>query len=88
MFAASAPLGALVTFFALVGGAITYSEATLALCLLFSAGTFLFVATAHILPEIQQRGADGGVAPLEWSAVAALVAGVFVPALINVEHEH
>jgi hypothetical protein len=25
----------------------------LALCLLFSGGTFLYVATAHVLPEIQ-----------------------------------
>lgn len=88
MFAASAPLGALLTFFALVGGAVTYSEATLAHCLLFSAGTFLFVATVHILPEIQQRTPGGSAVPLEWSAVAALIAGVFVPALINVEHEH
>ncbi len=31
----------------------------LALCLLFSGGTFLYVATAHVLPEIQS-GAHGG----------------------------
>ncbi len=32
----------------------------LALCLLFSGGTFLYVATAHVLPEIQHGGMGGG----------------------------
>ncbi len=38
----------------------TYKQEMLALCLLFSGGTFLYVATAHVLPEIQAGGHGGG----------------------------
>lgn len=35
-------------------------QESLALCLLFSGGTFLYVATVHILPEIQQQPSHHG----------------------------
>lgn len=60
-FSASAPTGALVTYWALQAGLLAYTRYSLALCLLFSGGTFLYVATAHILPEVQAQGSgDGG----------------------------
>ncbi len=52
-FTISAPMSALLTFLVVRGGLLKdVSRDTLALCLLFSAGTFLYVATAHILPEV------------------------------------
>ncbi|KAI8802245.1 ZIP zinc transporter-domain-containing protein [Cladochytrium replicatum] len=76
--------------------------------LLFSAGTFLYVATMHILPEIytspshgsngsKDAGANGGYlgssqsSPdhnLGWVQVVALLAGMFTPFVLAVEHSH
>jgi zinc transporter 9 len=58
-FSSSAPLGALFTYSLLSANIFTYKQEMLALCLLFSGGTFLYVATAHVLPEIQSSsGSD------------------------------
>lgn len=53
----------------------------LAICLLFSAGTFLFSATMHILPEIKANG-------LGWKEVVVITTGILAPAFISIEHEH
>ena len=47
-----------------------------------AAGTFLFVATVHILPELTHG------APLSWGDVGLVVAGLLLPILLNVEHGH
>jgi hypothetical protein len=53
-------MGALATYTLLTVNLFTYKQEMLALCLLFSGGTFLYVATAHVLPEIQAGSAGGG----------------------------
>ena len=57
-FSSSAPLGALFTYSLLSANIFTYKQEMLALCLLFSGGTFLYVATAHVLPEIQSSSGN------------------------------
>ena len=46
-------------------------------------GTFLFVATAHILPEVMHSG--GG---LSWAEVGTMVFGTMLPLFLNFEHGH
>lgn len=61
--------------------------------MLFSAGTFLYVATVHVLPEVGGMGhshkpdpAGGrGLSRLE---VAALVLGCLIPLALSVGHQH
>lgn len=62
VFSSSAPLGAIFTYYLLSLNAFTYRQEMLALCLLFSGGTFLYVATAHVLPEIQAGNAAAAAA--------------------------
>ncbi len=52
------------------------------LCLLFSAGTFLYVATVHVLPEVSSAGR------LSWTDVSLLSLGILLPLAFSVEHEH
>ena len=75
-----------MTYVLMGGGHLIYARDTVALCLMFSAGTFLYVATAHILPEVQASEPAGR--PLRWKFVLLLVTGIIFPAFINVEHEH
>ncbi|GMS81199.1 hypothetical protein PENTCL1PPCAC_3374 [Pristionchus entomophagus] len=60
IFSLAAPIGALVTFFVLVtyanDASPSQSMATTGVLMLFSAGTFLYVATVHVLPELTQHG--------------------------------
>jgi len=50
--------------------------------MLFSAGTFLYVATVHVLPEITQHQ------NLKLTELLALIAGTFIPSLLTVKHKH
>lgn len=64
-FSCSAPLGAIATYFALKStdsGSQSQFDMNkwTGILLLFSAGTFLFVSTVHILPEITSRSHHGG----------------------------
>lgn len=63
-FSFSAPIGALVTYAALAsaGGETASFDMNkwTGILLLFSAGTFLFVSTVHILPEVCSRPHSGG----------------------------
>lgn len=54
LFSLAAPTGALLTYWLLSLRLFVYKQEMVALCLLFSGGTFLYVATAHVLPEITQ----------------------------------
>ena len=55
----------------------------LGLCLLFSAGTFLFTIAAHILPEISKR--EGAT---EWRYIACLILGILMPLTLGGHHHH
>ena len=71
---------------------------TTGIAMLFSAGTFLYVATVHVLPEIstvQHRHtmADGTVVIRESKGfknfeLLALVTGAIVPVLLALGHKH
>lgn len=71
----------------------------LAQLLLFSGGTFLYVATAHVLPEIQAGNSHGDEGhahggsnrtppKMKWSETWLLVGGVLLPLLLDVHHGH
>ncbi|EGD81274.1 hypothetical protein PTSG_11311 [Salpingoeca rosetta] len=82
IFSIAAPVGAVLTFAGMAAHIFTYQLLSLALIMLFSGGTFLFVATAHILPELMHE------APPSWPEVAILCAGVVAPFFISIEHGH
>ncbi|KAJ3158999.1 hypothetical protein HDU86_002168 [Geranomyces michiganensis] len=121
-FSLAAPLAAIATFALLSGDAFATStgndnDITTAkwtgVLLLFSAGTFLYVATMHILPEVYQNaaaagggaggtkkggggGGGGGSSSdhghshrkLSVVQIVCLIAGVFTPLVLAVEHSH
>lgn len=62
--------------------------------MLFSAGTFLYVATVHVLPEVGGMGghshspgasAGKGLSKVE---VGALVLGCLIPLVLSIGHQH
>lgn len=83
IFSLAAPIGAFATFFAMDLGIFEYQLKQLAIVMLFSGGTFLFVATAHILPEVMHSGAG-----LSWPEVGVMVFGTMLPLFLNFEHGH
>ncbi|XP_045508793.1 zinc transporter ZIP9 [Colias croceus] len=103
IFSCSAPLLALITYF----GIGNESKQTLSdfnatgIAMLFSAGTFLYVATVHVLPEITnphpthtllplQEGIPPkrGFSGLQMLDVIILSCGAMLPVLLTMGHEH
>ncbi|XP_038219935.1 zinc transporter ZIP9 [Zerene cesonia] len=104
IFSCSAPLLALVTYF----GIGNESKQTLSdfnatgIAMLFSAGTFLYVATVHVLPEITNPShpthsllplqeaipPKRGFSGLQMLDVAILACGALLPVLLTMGHEH
>jgi hypothetical protein len=58
LFSSAAPIGALATYGFLSLDVFAYKSSMLSVFLLFSGGTFLYVACAHILPEVQASAAE------------------------------
>lgn len=67
--------------------------------MLFSAGTFLYVATVHVLPELMTRNNNSYThlptaeniqvsSGLKVKEILVLVTGSFLPALITTGHHH
>ncbi|GLH06923.1 Uncharacterized protein GBIM_12514 [Gryllus bimaculatus] len=99
-FSISAPLLALLTYF-FIGqeGKETLSTINATgIAMLFSAGTFLYVATVHVLPELTARAGHShgtvlssdsaerkGLRPLE---LFSLVLGTLLPLCLTVGHHH
>ncbi|KAJ8687442.1 hypothetical protein QAD02_023236 [Eretmocerus hayati] len=101
IFSLAAPSLALITYFGIgKEGKETLSNVNATgLAMLFSAGTFLYVATVHVLPELMTRNnanysylpSDGTAAPsfgLKSKEIVALVIGSFLPAIITTGHHH
>ncbi|XP_032200488.1 zinc transporter ZIP9 isoform X1 [Mustela erminea] len=95
VFALAAPVMSMVTYLGLSKSskeALSEVNAT-GVAMLFSAGTFLYVATVHVLPEVGGMGhshksdptGGRGLSRLE---VAALVLGCLIPLLLSVGHQH
>ncbi|BFZ07805.1 hypothetical protein BsWGS_10844 [Bradybaena similaris] len=100
VFSAAAPLLTVLTYLALSQQSKeSLSDIqTTAIAMLFSAGTFLYVATVHVLPEIsithiQYKAADGTVVVREQKGfknieLLALVIGAVLPLIIAIGHKH
>ncbi|XP_012293549.1 zinc transporter ZIP9 isoform X1 [Aotus nancymaae] len=95
VFALAAPVMSMVTYLGLSKSskeALSEVNAT-GVAMLFSAGTFLYVATVHVLPEVGGMGhshkpdttGGRGLSRLE---VAALVLGCLIPLILSVGHQH
>ncbi|XP_076640388.1 zinc/iron regulated transporter-related protein 102B isoform X2 [Colletes latitarsis] len=100
IFSFAAPCLALVTYFGIgKEGKETLSNVNATgLAMLFSAGTFLYVATVHVLPELMTRNSNYTHLPtaenvtvssgLKVKEILVLVIGSFLPALITTGHHH
>uniref|UniRef100_A0AAQ4QDB8 Zinc transporter ZIP9 n=1 Tax=Gasterosteus aculeatus aculeatus TaxID=481459 RepID=A0AAQ4QDB8_GASAC len=96
VFALAAPVLAMLTFLGLSQSskeALSDFNAT-GVAMLFSAGTFLYVATVHVLPEVgggshshAPAGGNGGKG-LSKVEVGALVLGCLIPLVLSVGHHH
>ena len=82
-FALAAPIGALLTY-ALLSVSGSLATKTLALLLVFSGGTFLYVSAVHILPEYT-------TSTMRRTEVVMLIIGVLLPvmpSLLHLGHGH
>lgn len=99
MFSLSAPLLALLTFFGIgqEGKETLSSINATGIAMLFSAGTFLYVATVHVLPELTSKsGHSHGGSVIETSErkglrtveLTFLIIGALLPLLLSLGHHH
>ncbi|XP_020299931.1 zinc transporter ZIP9 [Pseudomyrmex gracilis] len=102
IFSLAAPCLALVTYFGIgKEGKETLSNVrATGVAMLFSAGTFLYVATVHVLPELMTRHNNYSHLPsvennstvnttgLKVRELSVLVLGSCLPALITTGHHH
>ena len=63
----------------------TYSVDSTGLAMLFSAGTFLFVATVHVLPEVQSHYEDRQFRAVD---LLILIIGCCFPIILSMGHKH
>jgi len=98
VFSLAAPLAALATYF----GLSQKSKETLStvnatgFAMLFSAGTFLYVSTVHVLPEIVMRSgghshhppSDGDKIGFTRCELLVLVSGALLPLALTAFHHH
>ena len=82
LFALSSPIMAIFTFFALKDTSFATDD-NIALTLLFSAGTFIYVATVDVLPELHSHDHDND-APISFVLLGAFL--VFLTTLIGHSH--
>lgn len=93
VFSLAAPVLSLLTYYGIgqEGKETLSSVNATGLAMLFSAGTFLYVATVHVLPELTNRSGNchsGGGGMLRFSELAALIVGALSPALLTTGHHH
>lgn len=91
LFSLSAPSGAIATYLLLYVFSSTSQSATVYLAywtgilLVFSGGTFLYVAM-HALQELQLS--NGHLEKLSSSQIGSILGGMFLPVILNVGHSH
>lgn len=86
IFSLAAPLMAIFTFVLLKSRVHdTYSVDSTGLAMLFSAGTFLFVATVHVLPEVQSHYENRQFRTIE---LLILIIGCCFPIILSMGHKH
>lgn len=92
-FSLSAPVAAYVTYFCIhlsedseapdkSGGSVLKDYNATGMAMLFSAGTFLYVATVHVLPEITHH------THLKLAELLTLIGGAFLPLILTINHHH
>ncbi|MBN3270369.1 S39A9 protein, partial [Polyodon spathula] len=95
VFALAAPVLSMLTYLGLSQSskeALSEVNAT-GVAMLFSAGTFLYVATVHVLPEVGGTGhshasnGNGGKG-LSRVEVTTLVVGCLIPLVLSIGHQH
>lgn len=89
MFSVSAPTGAILTYillniFSSSSGASVHLAYWTGVLLVFSGGTFLYVAM-HALQELQPPSHSDKLAG---SQVGCILGGMFLPVLLNISHSH
>ena len=57
------------------------------IAMLFSAGTFLYVATMHVLPEVTNMG-GGHTHGFTKTELIMLIVGALLPLLMTIGHHH
>ncbi|CAF0810977.1 unnamed protein product [Adineta steineri] len=86
IFSLAAPLMAIFTFVLLKSRVReAYSVDSTGIAMLFSAGTFLFVATVHVLPEVQSHYEDRQFRAIE---LLILIIGCCFPIILSMGHKH
>lgn len=91
IFALAAPVGAVITYSTIVqsGTESLSSSHSTGVAMLFSAGTFLYVSTVHVLPELTSHSHDGGGnGQFSHKQLFALVCGSLLPLLLTFGHHH
>ncbi|CAH0387973.1 unnamed protein product [Bemisia tabaci] len=86
VFSLAAPLMALLTYFGIgqEGKETLSSVNATGIAMLFSAGTFLYVATVHVLPELTLKA--GG--HFRFQQLFFLILGTLLPLLLTSNHHH
>ncbi|CDW57261.1 Zinc transporter ZIP9 [Trichuris trichiura] len=95
LFSSAAPIAMLLTFL-FVNQAQSATESgsssrTIGILLLLSAGSFLYVATVHILPSVPLHSNQSNVSLIRrWLSLEllCLFIGSAIPLLVNIEHTH
>lgn len=100
VFALAAPVLAVFTYVILSQRSVgsLHDTKTTGIAMLFSAGTFLYVATVHVLPEVsssktQHSNPDGSVVIKEHKGfrskdLVAIVLGAVLPVILSIGHKH
>lgn len=84
-FALSAPIMAILTFIFLKSSIVTLPTEATGYCMLFSAGTFLYVSTVHVLPEIQSHNENR---QFNLSEMLSFIMGSILPIFLSIGHHH
>lgn len=58
------------------------------IAMLFSAGTFLYVSTVHVLPELTSHSHEGGGGQFSRKQLLAIVCGSLLPLFLTFGHHH
>ena len=82
LFALSSPIVAILSFFTLQDSTFATDD-NIGLALMFSAGTFIYVATVDVLPEVHSH--DHENEPPTWVVILGMIL-VFLTTLINHGH--
>lgn len=87
VFALAAPVMAIITYLALKSGSNVnmVSSNSTGICMLFSAGTFLYVSTVHVLPEVQAHNEDR---QFRFAETMSFVVGAVIPLFLSIGHGH